>query len=179
MRWLNVFSARVRALSDREAVLHDIDEEMRLHLEMATEANVQRGMAPAEARRAALSSFGHLDNLRDTAYGVRGGGIAETLWQDIRYGVRVLAKQKGYTAVAVLTLALGIGANTSIFSVVHELLVRPLPYADPERIVTVWELTPEGREHNVASAANFLSWSGQSTSFESMAAFSDQRVNLT
>jgi hypothetical protein len=144
MSMLRVFSARLHGLLRREAVIGDIDEEMRLHIEMETEANIERGMPPAEARRAALRSFGHLDRLRDVAYGVRGGGFLETLVQDIWYGARVLANNKSFTAVAVLTLALGIGANTAIYSVVHELLLRPLPYADAERIVLLWEVSPEG-----------------------------------
>src|SRR5215218_6798002 len=82
MRLLNVFSTRVRALHQREAVLGDIDEEMRLHIDMETEANMERGMQPAEARRAAQRSFGNLDRLRESAYDVRGGGFVETLLQD-------------------------------------------------------------------------------------------------
>jgi predicted permease len=179
MRWLNIFSARLRALLGREAILRDIDEELRLHIEMETESNVRRGMSHSEAKRAALLSFGNYDGARDAAYGVRGGGLMETLLQDIRYGARVLARHKGFTAVAVITLALGIGANTAIFSVVNELLLRPLPYRDAERVVMLWEVTPEGRHQNTTSRKNFLAWREQSKSFETIAAFSDQRANLT
>jgi len=176
---LNVVSSRLRGLLRREAVLHDIEEEMRVHVEMATATNVERGMPPAEARRAALRSFGNFDSLRERAYEVRGGGLLETFFQDVRYGARVLARNKAFTAVAVLTLALGIGANTAIFSVVNELLLRPLPYRDAERIVMLWEVTPEGRHQNTTSPANFRSWREQGAAFESMAAFVDQRLNLT
>jgi putative ABC transport system permease protein len=179
MRWFNIFSARLRALLGREAVIQDINEEMRLHVEMETEANIERGMSPAEARREALRSFGNFGSIRDIAYGIRGGGMIETLLQDIRYGARVLAKHKGFTAVAVLTLALGIGANTAIFSVVNELLLRPLPFPEAERVVMLWEVTPEGRHQNTTSRANFGGWRDQSKTFEGMAAFSDQRLNLT
>jgi putative ABC transport system permease protein len=103
----------------------------------------------------------------------------ETIWQDVRYGARVLAKHKAFTFVAVLTLALGIGANTAIFSVVNELLLRPLPYRDADRIVMLWEVTPSGRHQNTTSRANFMGWREQSQSFENIAAFSDQRANLT
>ncbi|HEV3470215.1 MAG TPA: ABC transporter permease [Pyrinomonadaceae bacterium] len=178
-RWLNIFAARLRALRRREEVIRDIDEEMRLHVEMEAEANVRRGMPPAEARRAALRSFGHYDSVRDVAYGVRGGGMIETLLQDIRYGARVLAKHKGFTAIAVVTLALGIGANTAIFSVVNDLLLRPLPYRDAERLVMLWEVSPEGRRQNTTSRANFREWREQAASFEGVAAFSDQRQTLT
>jgi predicted permease len=179
MRWLNIIAARLRALLGREAIIHDIDEEMRLHVEMETEANIERGMSPEDARWAARRSFGNLGNIKDMAYGVRGGGMIETLLQDIRYGARVLAKHKGFTAIAVLTLALGIGANTAIFSVVNELLLRPLPFPEADRLVMLWEVSPEGRHQNTTSRANFMGWRDQSTVFEGMAAFSDQRLNLT
>ena len=179
MRWWNFLRARLRALTGRESVIDDIDEELRLHVEMETEENVARGMSPEEARRAARLSFGHFDSMRDAAYTVRGGGLMETFLQDVRYGARVLAKHKGFTAVAVLTLALGIGANTAIFSAVNDLLLRPLPYSDAERVVMLWEVSPEGRHMNTTSRANFREWRAQGSSFESMAAFSDQRVALT
>jgi predicted permease len=179
MKWFNILLARLRALIGREAVIDDIDEEMRLHIEMEAEANLERGMSPVDAQRAARRSFGNFGSIKDAAYGIRGGGMIETLLQDIRYGARVLAKNKGFTVVAVLTLALGIGANTAIFSVVNELLLRPLPFRDPERIVMLWEVTPSGRHQNTTSRANFLAWRDQNKSFENIAAFSDQRLNLT
>jgi putative ABC transport system permease protein len=174
-----LISARVRGLLRREAVIGDIDEEMRLHLQMMAEENVERGMPPEEARRAALRSFGNLDKNRERAWEVRGGGMIETFLQDVRYGARLLAGHKGFTAVAVLTLGLGIGANTAIFSVVNELLLNPLPYPGAERIVMLWEISPEGTHQNPTSAANFRSWREQGTVFESMAAFTDRRFNLT
>jgi predicted permease len=179
MSLFKTISARLHGLLRREAVIGDIDEEMRLHLQMVVEENVERGMPPEEARRAALRSFGNFDKVRDRAWEVRGGGVVEAFLQDIRYGARLLARNKGFTTVAVLTLALGIGANTAIFSVVNELLLRPLPYPGAERIVMLWEISPEGRHQNPTSFANFLSWREQSTAFESMAAFSDYRLNLT
>lgn len=178
-QWFNIFRERLRALFQREAVIDEIDEEMRLHLEFEKDANLSKGMSPAEAHREAMKSFGNLASLRDAAYAVRGGGMLETLWQDIRYGARVLIKHKGFTAIAILTLALGIGANTAIFSVVNELLLRRLPYADPDRILMVWEVTPSGRHENTTSRGNFRTWREQNQSFEAMAAFSDQRLNLT
>jgi putative ABC transport system permease protein len=170
---------RLRALLQRDKVIGDIDEEFRVHVEMETSANLERGMSPMEARRAAQRSFGNLGSVRDAAYEIRGGGMIESFWQDIRYAARGLVKHKTFTIVAVVTLALGVGANTAIFSVVNELLLRPLPYADAQQLVMLWEVTPEGRHQNTTSRANFRGWREQTISFESMAAFSDQRLNLT
>ena len=179
MKWFNIIRDRVRALRQRETVLNDIDREMRLHLELQVEANIKAGMTPQEAREKAMHSFGNVNRAVDAAYDVKGGGLFETLAQDIRYGARMLAKHKAFTSVAVVTLALGIGANTAIFSVVNELLLRPLPYRNAEQIVMLWEVNPDGRHQNSTSRANFRHWREQSTSYQSVAAFSDQRVNLT
>jgi putative ABC transport system permease protein len=179
MKWVNVLRDRIRALRQRESVIGDIDREMRSHLALQVEANIKAGMSPEEAREKALRSFGNLNRAVDAAYDVKGGGMFETLVQDIRYGFRMLGKHKAFTSIAVVTLALGIGANTAIFSVVNELLLRPLPYRDAARVVTVWEVSPEGRHQNSTSRANFRAWRDQNTSFQYMAAFSDQRLNLT
>jgi putative ABC transport system permease protein len=180
MKLLNVLSVRLRALFGREAVIGDIDEELRLHLEMEVEANLGRGMPPEEARRAALRSFGNFDSIRERAYELRGGGMLETLSQDVRYAARMLAKRPGFTVVAALTLAFGVGANTAIFSVVEAVLLRALPYRHAERAVVVWENNRvRDNPRNVINPGNFLDWSDQAKSFDEMAAFVDQRYNLT
>ena len=179
MKWFNLIRDRLRALLHREIVISDIEREMRMHVEMQTEANIASGMSREEARDEAIRTFGNVNKVRDEAYDIKGGGLFETLAQDVRYGLRVLIKHKAFSGVAVLTLALGIGANTAIFSVVNELLLRPLAYRDANRIVMVWEVTPEGRHQNTTSRSNFRSWREQSTSFENLAAFTDQRLNLT
>src|SRR3954462_9620638 len=103
-----------------------------------------------------------------------------TLLQDLRYGLRVLLKKPGFTLIAVMALALGIGANTAIFSVVNTVLLRPLPYKEPERLVMVWEHNrPAGRNQNVINPANFLDWQAQNSVFDQMAAFYDDQFNLT
>ena len=104
----------------------------------------------------------------------------EALWQDLRYGIRMLAKSPGFTAVAVIALALGIGANTAIFSVVNAVLIRSLPFRNPEQLVMVWEKNrPRNRAQNVISAANYLDWRDQNTVFEQMSGVFDYRANLT
>ena len=179
MKWFNILRDRLRALRQRETVIKDIDREMRLHLELQVEANIKSGMSPEEAREKAMRSFGNVNRAVDAAYDVKGGGLFETLAQDIRYGLRMLAKHKGFTSVAVVTLALGIGANTAIFSVVNELLLSPLPYRDAEKIAMLWEVSPEGRHQNTTSRANYRAWRAQNTSFQNVAAFTDQRFNMT
>jgi putative ABC transport system permease protein len=180
MRLLNVLSARLRALLGREAVIGDIDEELRLHLEMQVEENVGRGMPPEEARRAALKTFGNFDSIRERSYEIRGGGMAESFVQDVRYAARMLAKRPGFTVVAALTLALGVGANTAIFSVVEAVLLRDLPYAHADRTVVLWENNlVDSRPHNVVSPADVLDWRDQAKSFDQVALFADVRTNLT
>jgi putative ABC transport system permease protein len=179
MKWFRILRDRLRALRQRETVINDIDREMRSHLELQVEANIRAGMSPAEARERAARSFGNVNRAVDAAYDVKGGGLLETLTQDVRYGARMLAKHKSFTSVAVLTLALGIGANTAIFSVVNELLLRPLPYRDADRIVMLWEVSSQGRHQNSTSRANFREWREQTTSYQQIAAFTDFRFNLT
>ncbi|HEU4510682.1 MAG TPA: ABC transporter permease [Pyrinomonadaceae bacterium] len=176
MKWFNILVARLRALWRRDAVLHDIDEELRAHLEMEIEANREMGMTPDEARRAAEKSFGNVGSVRDLAYEVRGGGFMETVWQDLRYSGRMLIKHPGFTLIAVLTLGLGIGANTAIFSIVNAVLLRPFPYHAPEQLVTLGEFVPRGS----VSYPNFVDWRAQGTLFESVSAVrSNESYNFT
>jgi predicted permease len=135
MEWLNIIGARLRALFRRESVLRDIEAELRVHVEMETEANIKRGAPPDEARAAALKSFGNLGRNTERGYDIRGGGWLETFWQDLRYGARMLIKHKGLTTIAILSLALGIGANTAIFSLVDAVLLKSLPVKDPAALV--------------------------------------------
>ena len=170
---------RARHYARREQFDRELAEEMRFHLEMKAEEYVAAGMSPEEARRAARRQFGNETRLRESSRETWGFASMETLLQDVRFGARVLAKHRGFTAVAVVTLALGIGANTAIFSVVNELLLRPLPFRDAGRLVMLWEVSPAGRRQNSTSRANFRAWREQGASFEGMAAFSDQRLNLS
>ena len=110
---------------------------MRSHVELATEANIARGMEPDAARDAAMQGFGNLSRMSELAYDVRAGGGLETMWQDLRFGVRTLFRNPGFAAVAILTLALGTGATSAIFSFVYAVVLRPLPYHEPDRLLSV------------------------------------------
>src|SRR5262245_32033052 len=180
MEWFNIIRSRLRALFRRESVLQDIEEELRVHVEMETEINIKRGMPPDEARAAALKTFGDLGRNTERGYDIRGGGWLEALWQDLRYGARMLFKQPGFTAIAALTLGLGIGANITIFSVVNAVLLRPLPYPDADRLVFLWSEAPAQNIRERASAyANVADWREQNKSFEDIAASDPTVVTLT
>src|SRR5215813_4184571 len=168
MKWFNILRARLRALFRRESVLRDIEEELRVHVEMETETNIERGMSPDEARAAALKSFGSLSRNTERGYDIRGGGWLETLWQDMRYGLRMMRKNPGFTIVAALTLSLGIGANTAIFSVVNALVFNPLPYPDPQRLVWV---TNVFRGNEMIGVSDYLTYQTRSKAFDGLAAF--------
>ena len=179
MKWFNVLAARFRALVRRDEVLNDIDEEMRAHIEMETEANRALGMSPDEARRSAAKSFGNLGSIRDLAYEVKGGGLIETFWQDVRYSARMLIKHPGFALIAVFTITLGIGANTAIFSIVNAVLLRPFPYQQPEQLVMVGESTGGGGR-NAVSYPNFVDWQHQNTVFDAVSVMrSNENYNLT
>jgi putative ABC transport system permease protein len=177
MAWWKVLQDRLRALRDSETVHREIDEEARFHIDMRAEEYVRRGMSPEAARREAERRFGRLARIKELGYEVRGGGLVETLWQDLRYGARMFLKQPGFTLIAVLTLALGIGANTAIFSVVNAVLLRPLPYAEPERLVWVWDTQPH-LPTAPTSLPDFLAWKDQNHSFEHLAAFQNGSMFL-
>jgi putative ABC transport system permease protein len=165
---------------DRGRAEAELDEEIRTHLELETEQNIESGMSPEEARYAALRAFGNVALSKEGSRTMWGLRWAETLWQDVRFGARTLRKNPGFTAVAVVALALGIGANSAIFSVVNAVLLRPLPYKDPERLVMVWEKgNADEFPINSTSAANFIDWRDQNQVFEAVAVMGRASFNLT
>ena len=139
MNSIRVVFLRILGIFGKDRLADDLDEEMRLHLEMLVEDNIRKGMNVGDARRAANRSFGGLTQTREAYLDQRGLPIVETILQDLRYGFRMLRKNPGFTAVAVLTLALGIGANSAIFSVLDAVMLQALPVRNPgELIVLNW-----------------------------------------
>jgi predicted permease len=155
--------------------LSNLEGEIRDHIERETEDNIARGMPPREARYAALRKFGSVARAQEDARGVWIPVWLDQLRQDIRYALRMLGHNPGFTAVTVLTLALGIGLTTAVFSVVNAVLLRPLPYADGERIVLVRETF---RQIGNASAGHFHDWTEHTTVFEHTAAGQGTTFNL-
>ena len=157
----------------------DVDEELRVHLAMRTDEFVAKGLSPDAARREALRQFGDLEHTRRYCRdqserkesGMRVRLFIDDLAQDLRHSVRQIARHSGFAAIAVLTLALGIGASAAIFSIVNAVLLRPLPLEEPDRLVRLFTITPGGRPFDL-SAGKFHSWQRESKSFERMAAFS-------
>ena len=137
MRSLRILRDRLRALWRPDRVYDEIAEEFRVHVEMRARDNERGGMSADDARRDAERRFGSVARIGDIAYDVRGGGWLETLWQDIRYGTRVLAKQKIFSATVILTVGIGVGANATIFTLVDRLLLRTLPVERPEELEQV------------------------------------------
>lgn len=135
MNWLRVFSKRFLAVFRNQRLEEELDAEVRSHLEMLTEENLQKGMSLEEARRAASRTFGWVNHVKDAYREQRGLPRLETVFQDLHYGLRMLAKSPVFTAVAVLTLGFGIGLNTTLFSVVNAVALKPVPVRDSTRIV--------------------------------------------
>lgn len=168
MPGLNHIFRRVRALWRSDRIDREIAEEMQFHIEQRMAENIRRGMTPEEALREARQRFGHLTRMHEEGYEVRGGGFIESLVQDVVYGARVLRRNKAFAIAAVLTLALGIGVNTAIFSVMETVLLHPLRFADADRLFVVHERLPE-REMTPVSGPDFDDLHSQAHSFEKLA----------
>jgi len=171
MRTLRAWLLRFGGLFARQRRDHELVAEMESHLQMHIEDNLARGMTPAEARRQALIKLGGVEQTKESYRERRGIPFLETLLQDIRFAFRMLRKSPGFTAVAVLTLALGIGANTAVFSIVHTVLLDPLPFKDAGRLVDLTEYRPGALDSAGVSYPDYLIWKQQNAVFGDTAAY--------
>jgi predicted permease len=163
--------------SSRKKWEQDANEELRFHIEQQTAANIAAGMSPEEARRQAALQFGAVEGVKEHCREQRSGFWLETLIADTRYALRVMRKNPGFAAIAILTLALGIGANTAIFSVVYAVLLKPLPYANPSQLVLVLAAKPQENALTGTSFPNLEDWRAQNSVFSELAG--DQAHDLT
>jgi putative ABC transport system permease protein len=174
-RWL-ILRSVVRSLFFGSRVERDLDDELRFHLQTVTDRYLANGLSPADARAAALRDLGGLEQRKDDCRDVRRTARLEQLGRDARFALRMLRRNPGFAVLGVMIMALGIGANTAVFSVVYTVLLKPLPFHDPDRIVTLTNASrsapgaakPTGLGKQV-SAPNFWDWRTQATSFEAMA----------
>jgi putative ABC transport system permease protein len=170
---------RLRAILRRRNVEREMDRELQFHLEMETTENIRRGMSEEEAARAALLSFGEVERTKEDYRDIARFRRLEEFWQDLRYGARMLLKTPGFTAAAALTLALGVGANTAVFSVVYATLLKPLPYPEAERIYSVEIKIPERSLSFAGRIQDYLEWRKADTAFSAVAALQTAGWNLT
>jgi predicted permease len=169
MTRLRVLLKRISGLIRKGSLENDLDEEFQFHLQMEIAENLRKGMTAEEARAVALRRFGAVAQIKETYRDAHSLPAIEILLHDVRYGLRMLWKRPGFTAIAVLSLALGIGANTAVFSVVNALLLKPLPYPDPDRLAVLWTRTPGANTpQDWPSPGIYADLRNESHSFESV-----------
>ena len=180
MRWLKSVSHRLHSLFHKDAVERETDQELRFHLEREIAERVSNGMSPEEARRAALLEFGGVEQFKEECREARGVNRVETLLADLRYGFRTLRKSPGFTVVSVLTLALGIGANTAVFSMVNALLLHPYNFRNLDALVRVWEDRgiDEGYDARYIAPADAEDLRANNQVFENMTTYGMQSFNM-
>jgi putative ABC transport system permease protein len=180
VRWLDKIVLRFRSLWSVSAVDRELADEIRFHLDREIQERITGGMSEQEAKRTASVDFGGVERFREECRDMRRVSFIQDFVQDLLYGFRVLRKQIGFAAIVVITLALGIGANTLIFSVAYGVLLRPLPYPSPDKLVTLWESNHQKNSlQGQVSAANFYDWQRDNKVFSATTAYAEWRFNLT
>ena len=177
VQWMREFARNIRRGGARDA---DLRDNVCAYVDLLTDENIAAGMAPDAARRAALLELGGVQVVTEQVRDVRAGTLVSHVWQDLLYGKRMMRRNPGFVMTSALTIALGIGANTAIFSVVNAVLLKPLPYHDPDRLVVVWERNDSnGKDRDPVAAPNFIDWREQTTTFEDLGAFRFDEFTLT
>src|SRR5467141_364018 len=170
MDWLRIFAARLRGLFRKPHLDADLDAELRAHLEMLTEENIRRGMNPKEAAHAAHREFGGFEQTKELYRDQHSVQFFDALAQDLRFALRGLRKRPGFALIAIVTLALGIGSTTAVFSVVDRILFRSLPYPHDERLVSFGDKAPFEANEFVLGP-DYVDWKKAQTPFESVTSF--------
>ncbi|HWO39138.1 MAG TPA: ABC transporter permease, partial [Candidatus Acidoferrum sp.] len=179
MSLLRSLAGGLRSLFGKERVSQDLHEELSNFLDMAAEEKLKQGMSRKEALRAVRLERGSLEVTKEVVRSASWESLVEAWWQDLRFAVRVLRKTPGFAAVAILTLALGIGANAAIFSVVQGVLLAPLPYREPDRLVTVWLNNFRLKSPTDLSYRDFMDWERSIPPFEKMSAYAWRSFDLS
>jgi predicted permease len=180
MRWAQRIGMAMRALFRRRSATERLNAELQFHVEQQTAEFEAAGLSPEEARQKALRSFGNPTVLRDQTRETWSWYWLEKFWRDVRYGTRTLLRSPGFSLMAVLVMALGIGATTALFTIVQNVLLKPLPFRDPGKLVMVYEHFSESKNpRNEVSPADFLEWRQQTHCFEDMAAWRWKGFNMT
>src|SRR5690242_13933671 len=178
--WTQRFWLKLQTLFRRSRTTQRLNDEIQFHLDQQIAENLASGMSPAEARHAAMRAFGNSTILKEQTRDTWGWTWLEQIGRDLRYAMRTLSRTPTFTAVAVLVMALGVGANTTLFTVVRSVLLKPLPFKDPEQLVMLYEQSADGKyPYNVVAGGIFQEWQKQSRTFEQMALLGGAGYNLS
>lgn len=172
MDWIRILISRCAGFFDKRKLDDDLDEELRTHIDFAIEENLKRGTSEQEARTAALRKFGGVTQIKENYRLQRGLPLLEGVWRDLQFGLRQLQKNLGFTATVAITLGIGIGVTTAIFTLVYDVMLKPLPFAHADRLVTVEEKVAEWANLYPTlpvSANHFTFWQQHNRSFAAMA----------
>src|SRR5258706_6719119 len=180
MSLLRNIASGLRSLFRKEQVDRELNEELGAYLEMEAAEKMKQGMSRKDALRAVRLERGSLDLSKEVVRSAGWESLVETSWRDLRYGVRMLRKNPGFTIIAAVTLALGIGANTAIFSVIDRVLLEPLPYPHPEELVAVWHTAPGLNIKDLSSSDScYFIYREQSRTFQDIGLYRNDSVNIT